>query len=236
MLPSEPSPLELWIFIKLSAKSALPQDINIVKSLSFLDGREQSQVSLQSLLNKSHTSGLIFNHSLLIFGPFFLPQTDLSASAVVSGVLLARSTDWLFVRNKQVMLVELADLFMACPSRHAWLSRPYTANVARAGPSIAKSPAGSNIAWNIDMVPARCHTWHLIHSLRCSFLILSSQQGIKGKCQRSFVWHGGKTEPVSKTHFYELTHTQKRENLGFLGFYSQLNLTWNVRTFFLNTC
>lgn len=76
---------------------------------------------------------------------------------------------------------------MACPSPHAWLNRPYTVTGTKTDPWLAKSPAGGNIAWNIDMVPVRCPTWHLIHSFRCSFLILSSQQGIEGKCQRRFV-------------------------------------------------
>lgn len=188
-----------------------------------------------TLLDTSHTSSLVFNYFPSVFIYFTLPQTDPRASTATSGVRLARSTNRLFVKNKQVMLVELADLFMACPSPHAWLSRPYTANVTKASRSIAKSPAGCNTAWNIDMVPARCHTWHLIHSLRCSFLILSSQQGIKGKCQRSFVWYGGKTEPVFNTHFYALTHTEKERTRDFkllgLVLRSQLNIAWNSPIF-----
>ncbi len=57
------------------------------------------------------------------------------------------------------------NLFMQCPFCHGRIIW----TLLSADPSPAKTPPAGHISLGIDIVPLHCHTWHLIHSFRCSF-------------------------------------------------------------------
>lgn len=57
------------------------------------------------------------------------------------------------------------NLFMQCPFCHGRIIW----TLLSADPSPAKNPPAGHISLGIDIVPLHCHTWHLIHSFRCSF-------------------------------------------------------------------